>query len=341
MIPILLALSGLFLLVLLAIIGYAAWVAHKMTSLEWVAVFGHPSELGLQWEDVTFPSRRDEVLVSSWYLPSATDDRCIILVQGTEHHRNSPEIRALQLGRDLVDRDFSVFMFDFRARGDSAGSRSSEGDREQWDTFGAIDYVSSRGIPLERIGLLGFSLGAGVAVLVAAQEPRIPAVVSDSGFLDYFMDLSKLSIGPLHLPSWFGVIVALTGRIFFKANFSNVRPAQVVEGMEQPIFFIHGEDDPVISALESQELHTISANQKDRVWLVKGAEHVNVYRKGLKNTSAGSHLFFGGISHNPAVNLVEYLPLSRNGQWGGRLREFGPASHSAAKFPLTVALLRE
>ena len=254
-------------------------MTHRLTLLERVAVFGHPSELGLHWHDVTFSSRRDAVLLSGWYLPSASDDRCIILIQGTEHHRNSPEIRALQLGRDLVDRDFSVLMFDFRARGHSEGNRSSEGDREQWDTLGAIDYVSSRGIPLERIGLLGFSLGAGVAILVAAQEPRIPAVVSDSGFLDYLMDLSKLSIGPVHLPSWFGVLVALAGRSLFEADFGNVRPAQVVEGIEQPIFFIHGENDPIISVQESQELHAISANEEDRVWIVEGAEHVNVYRK--------------------------------------------------------------
>ena len=88
----------------------------------------------------------------------------------------------------------------------------------EWASFGAIDYVSSRGIPLERMGLLGFSLGAGVSILVAAQEPRIPAVVSDSGFLDYLMDLRKLSIGPFRLPPWFGVVVALTGRGFFKAD---------------------------------------------------------------------------------------------------------------------------
>ena len=61
----------------------------------------------------------------------------------------------------------------------------SEGDREQWDLLGAIDYVEARGIPVERIGLLGFSLGAGVAILVAAQEPRIPAIVS----MDYVSDI--------------------------------------------------------------------------------------------------------------------------------------------------------
>ena len=62
-------------------------------------------------------------------------------------------------------------------------------------------------------------------------------------------------------------------------DFSKVRPVQVVEGISQPIFFIHGEDDPVISADETVELHIISDNREDRVWIVPGAEHVNVYRR--------------------------------------------------------------
>ncbi|MFC1983379.1 alpha/beta hydrolase [Chloroflexota bacterium] len=240
---------------------------------------GHPSRLGLPWEDVTFPSRGDGVPLSGWYLPTVEDDRCIILVQGTKHHRNSPAIRALQLGGDLVDHGSSVLLFDFRARGKSGGHRSSEGDREQWDVLGAIDYVTERGIPVECIGLLGFSLGAGVAILVAAQEPRIPAVVSDSGFLDYMMDLQLLSVGPFRLPSWFAIFVALAGRIFFGADFGKVRPIEVVEQVDQPIFFIHGEDDPVVSAEETKELHDVSDNRKDRIWIVPRAEHVNVYRK--------------------------------------------------------------
>ena len=272
-----LGLVSLILLVLLAMFAYAAWIAHKITKVERVPVTGHPSYLGLPWKDVTFPSRGDEVPLSGWYLPTPADDRCIILIQGTEHHRNSPEIRALRLGRDMVGRGFSILLFDFRARGASGGGRSSEGDREQWDVFGAIDYITERGIPVERIGLLGFSLGAGVALLVAAQEPRIPAVVSDSGFLDYMMDLQKLHIGPFHLPSWFTIFIAFAGRIFFKADFSKVRPAQVVEQIEQPIFFIHGKDDRVVSAKETMELHKISDNPDDKIWIMPRAKHVNTY----------------------------------------------------------------
>ncbi|UCC61096.1 MAG: alpha/beta fold hydrolase, partial [Dehalococcoidia bacterium] len=276
----------------LTIFTYAALVAHKITQVERVPVTGHPHWLGLPWEDVTFPSRGDGVSLSGWYLPTAADDRCIVLIQGTEHHRNSQEIRALRLGRDLFERGFSVFLFDFRARGKSEGDRSSEGDREQWDVFGAIDYVTGRGIPVERIGLLGFSLGAGVALLVAAQEPRIPAVVSDSGFMDYMLELQNLYIGSFRLPSWFAIFVAFAGRIFFKADFSKVRPAQVVEQVDQPIFFIHGEDDPVIPVEETLVLHNISDNPEDRIWIVPRAEHVNVYRKKRDEYVARVSRFF-------------------------------------------------
>ncbi len=50
LIPILLGLTGYVLLVLLLIIAYAVWVAHKMTVMERVPVDGHPSQLDLDWE---------------------------------------------------------------------------------------------------------------------------------------------------------------------------------------------------------------------------------------------------------------------------------------------------
>jgi uncharacterized protein len=273
------SLASLVFFIFLAMLLYATWIAHKTTQMERVPVSGHPSKMDIEWEDVVFSSRSDAISLSGWYLPAANDDRCIILVQGTGQNRNDPAIRALQIGRDLVTQGFSVLLFDLRARGQSSGIRSSEGDREQWDLFGAIDYVHKhRGLPVERIGLLGFSLGAGVAILVAGQESRIPAVVSDSGFLDYMMDLRRFSIGPFPIPFWFTFLVAWAGRVFFKADFSNVRPARAISEIVQPIFFIHGQGDRVVPAEESKELYMESNNKKDQIWIVPGARHVSVYR---------------------------------------------------------------
>ena len=73
------------------------------------------------------------------------------------------------------------------------------------------------------------------------------------------------------------MFVLLAGWNFFKTNFSDVWPAHVVDELEQPIFFIHGEDDPVISSDEDIEMHRISDNTVDRVWIVPGAADINVY----------------------------------------------------------------
>lgn len=274
----LLALGGLALLALFTIFAMAAWVAHNLTRVRRIPVSGHPSQFGLTYEDVVFPSRRDRIPLHGWYLPTTQDHRCVILVQGQDHHRNSPGIRALALGRDLVQRDFSVLLFDFRGRGESGGKRDCHGDRERWDVLGAIDYVGSRGIPPERIGLVGFSLGAAVAILVAARDPGIPAVVSDSGFLDSMTYLKRMPFYWFFLPSWFAVPIALAGRWFFGADFSQVRPIKVVGRLApRPILFIHGENDHVVPPEEAEALFRASNNPANQLWLVPGAGHIRCY----------------------------------------------------------------
>ena len=54
---------------------------------------------------------------------------------------------------------------------------------------------------------------------------------------------------------------------------------EVIDRISQPIFFIHGRADPIISVDETVALHYASNNPEDRIWLVSDAEHVNVYRK--------------------------------------------------------------
>lgn len=301
---VLLVLGSLAVLISLAIAGIAIWVAHNMTLVRRFPVYGHPSDFHLAYEEVTFPSRDDRVPLRGWYLPAPPDRRCIILIQGEEHHRNSPGIRALALGRDLVARGFSVLLFDFRGRGESGGGRNSAGDRERWDVLGALDHVAARGIPVEHIGLVGFSLGAAVAVLVAAREPRVPAIVCDSGFLDHMPSLEGVPFYWFFLPPWFSVPIVLAGRLFFGADFSQVRPIKVVARIApRPIFFIHGEDDHVIPAQETEELYRASGNAANPLWIVPGTGHVRCYSQQPEEYVARVADFFqrhlGPPSDNP------------------------------------------
>ena len=65
--------------------------------------------------------------------------------------------------------------FNFRGVGKSAGSfRRGVGERE--DVTAALDYVGAR-FPAVPVCLIGFSFGAGVALKVGANDPRVVALV--------------------------------------------------------------------------------------------------------------------------------------------------------------------
>ena len=94
----LLSVAGLAALIVLVMFAYGAWIAHHLTLQERMPVSGHPMQLGLPWEDVAFPSRGDAVPLVGWYLPAPGDSRSVIVLQGTDQHRNDPAIRALEIG---------------------------------------------------------------------------------------------------------------------------------------------------------------------------------------------------------------------------------------------------
>lgn len=260
----------------LLLLGGPLYLIWARLQVERLPVQGHPSDLALAHQDVAFPARGERLLLRGWYLPAARDSRCLVLVQGEEHHRNSPGIQPLRLARDLTARGYSVLLFDLRARGESQGRRPTAGDRERRDLLGALDYVQSRGIPPERIGVLGFSLGAAVALLVAAQEPRLRAVVSDSAFADLIEDLRR-ELWPGHLLPTFAVLaLSLVSRVAFGADLGAVRPIQIAPSLaSRAVLFIHGAADEVVSSLDSQRL--AAATPDSELWLVEGAGHVRSY----------------------------------------------------------------
>ena len=99
---------------------------------------------------------------------------------------------------------FAVLAIDLRNHGDSGrtGGRHTGGVRESADVLGAWDWlVDVRGLPAERIGLFGISLGAASVVIAAGDEPRVAAVWSDSGYGD-LDDATRAELRRNHLPGF-------------------------------------------------------------------------------------------------------------------------------------------
>jgi alpha/beta superfamily hydrolase len=76
----------------------------------------------------------------------------------------------------LVEKSIAAFMFNFRGVGSSQG-KYGDGIAEQDDVATAISWLISQPVvDSNRVGLLGYSFGAAVALPVACADERVKAV---------------------------------------------------------------------------------------------------------------------------------------------------------------------
>jgi len=256
--------------------GICAYVANGLSRPDVLLNHEDAGSLGIPYEEVVFPSRVDSLRLSGWLFSRQGSTRGIVLVHGKPGHRANPEIGLLPLAKDLHDLGYQVLTFDLRGWGSSQPSRFSLGQYESRDVLGAVDYLKTRGI--EKVGVIGFSMGAVSAILAAAQDTSIAALVEDSGYEDareiVDQKLPKLS----RLPVLFSPGVVLTAKLLYGIDFNSVKPIREV-AMIKPrrVYFIHGEADTTIPVEHARRLFRAAGNPEDDLWIVPGAQHVKAY----------------------------------------------------------------
>jgi pimeloyl-ACP methyl ester carboxylesterase len=78
----------------------------------------------------------------------------------------------------LAQAGFRVVAVDLRGHGQSTGSKIAFGKYETGDLRQVLDYLRARGLCDERVGVLGLSYGATLALNWAARDARVRAVVA-------------------------------------------------------------------------------------------------------------------------------------------------------------------
>jgi len=261
-------------IVLLAYLGTSSYFAVNLMEVSRIPLEDSPGSVGLDYEDVLFPSRDDDRTLSGWYIPGGTF--AIIIVTGFNSNRYNPEICSLEISRDLRGKGVSILLFDMRGQGESEGEGTTFVDFEQ-DIGGAIDYIKSRGY--RDIGLLGFSLGAAEALIFASQED-VATVISDSCFAN--VDDMLVSVGikegglPEFLVKFLNPGVSLIASVIY--SYERVDPVNIVADIKCPILFIHGETDDLIPVNNAYELYEASNNANDELLVVLGATHCFAYK---------------------------------------------------------------
>jgi uncharacterized protein len=211
----------------------------------------HP--VGLQCEDVAFETQ-DGVRLHGWYC-SVPHPRCVFLMAhgnaGNITHRVD-RIRAWQQSLNA-----SVFVFDYRGYGRSAGKPNEPGVYQ--DARAAYRWLTvGKGTAPDDVVLFGESLGTAVVLQLALEVP-LRALILESPFT------SAVDVGQQAFP-WLPV------RWIMRNRFASIEKIGQYHG---PLLIIHGTQDTIIPFTMGQTLFA-RANEPKRFYAVAGADHNEV-----------------------------------------------------------------
>jgi dipeptidyl aminopeptidase/acylaminoacyl peptidase len=263
-------------------------VAHRFTTPRRRSA---PRPEHVRAEPVSFASRDGSARIEAWHLRAAEARGAVIFVHGLNGCRGG-ELKSptFELAQQLVAAGLSVLMIDLRGHGTSSAARMTYGRLERFDVLGAVDWLRSQGYAPARIGVLGASMGAATALLAAADEPAIAAVVADSPFADFgtmierqFRKLSGLPA--LFLPGTLAIVRLLTG-----VDLQRVRPVEHAPALAgRAVLVVHSEGDRFIDVADAR---AIAAASGAELWTTPTHAHIGSYSAGPAGYAARVVKFF-------------------------------------------------
>ncbi|MGH7881345.1 MAG: alpha/beta hydrolase [Candidatus Dormibacteraceae bacterium] len=231
-----------------------------------------PAEFQADYEELNLITA-DGIGFGAWFFRQPGTPQVIVV---SPSHRSNRE-RFLGVSIALWRKGFNVLLYAPRGMAGSERAILTLGVNEVWELEAVLEYVRGR-IRDPQIGLLGYSMGAAVSLLVAARDPALSALVLDSPFGDAGQFLSENIGRRLHLPGApFRAAMALWLWLRHGVRLSNSSPRRVLAQVEPlPLFFIQGGDDRITTARQVRQLYDAYRGPRE-IWLVPGAAHCAAY----------------------------------------------------------------
>lgn len=221
---------------------------------------------------------REGFALKGWLIKSAVGGRGTILIL---HGVSESRIAGLPMAKEFHDRGYNVVLYDSRCHGESGGKYCTYGYHEKFDAQGMIDFLLGRkDVTAGKIGLFGWSMGAAVAIQLAAIDTRVHAVVAESGFASLRTVFDDYQRRMIKLP-WHYLRNIVIKRSEYLADFkaNDVSPVDAVKNIRVPIFLLHGTEDNLIKYNYSEKVY-MAANEPKDLWLIPGARHHDMMEVG-------------------------------------------------------------
>jgi len=176
------------------------------------------------------------------------------------------------LAEGFRENGFLSLIIHYRGTWGSDGAFSFFGALD--DASAALDYLESREDVLKsKLAIFGHSMGSWVAIITAARDPRIKAIVSASGIGD--MSKYKRADTPT-LEPYYQFVKGLTPEIIKEERKMRERkynPIDYVDTLSpKPLLIVHGDSDAWVDVRHSKLLYN-KAKEPKELYIIENTDH--------------------------------------------------------------------
>ncbi|MBI4738107.1 alpha/beta fold hydrolase [Candidatus Woesearchaeota archaeon] len=230
-------------------------------------------------KEITFQNKKGQALSGILRYPDALEEEkrfpTVVILHGfgeSKHH----DLTA-SLANYIMPFGFAVLRFDFHGHGESEGRFEDQTITQQvQDVVAAIDFLEeSPMIDKDRLAVIGTDLGGDIAILIAAQDPRVHCLIIQGArsHLEHHLrshlvehEIKELEVRGFHDHSWYSLR---------KDYLTSIRRHDILEALKVvavPILIVHGNDDLRVPINEARQIF-LGANQPKVLEEVDGADH--------------------------------------------------------------------
>ena len=266
---------------LIGALGIAAYTAYELNTPRprgWRDEYTFtPWEVQVPYEPVSFTTA-DRLTLRGWWFPQPDSDRVVIAATG---HKGA-KTDMLGIGSGLWRAGNNVLLFDYRGCGESDPAPLSVGFYEQGDLRAALGFARER-VSDAHLGLIGFSMGGALAILIAATDPSVRGVIADSAYATLASVVGS-AYGRYRVPN--------RPFLAFSDRYDALRPIDAVAAVApRPLLIIHGTQDGVTPVADAYQLYAAAGDPKE-LWIAEGAHHCGAYFLDRQSYVARAAAFF-------------------------------------------------
>jgi dipeptidyl aminopeptidase/acylaminoacyl peptidase len=249
---------------------------------------------GLPYQDAAFQAV-DGLTLRGWFVPAqSSDEPAIVHAHGSGHDQRV----GLSILPALHKAGYGVLLFSYRGCGhsDAHGRGMTYGYGESEDLDSAVSFL--RQMPHRpSVGVIGYSIGAASALLSAARNQDINAVVAVAPFARprEVWAANRPRFLPTPLLAWMRSVVKWRKGISLAAMDLTTAVPQIAP---RPILLIHGSRDERIPFAQVQQLHE-AAGEPTVLWVLEGETHQSVRTRGLERRMVEVIAFFDQALRTP------------------------------------------